>query len=141
MAGDALDLIDVDYQVLPPVLDPDRATGDDVPIIHEALGTNVAMRVQLQGGEVDEAFAQADHVIRQKYQVQRVAPAPLETRGIIADYQVQGEMLTVWNTTQAPHRVRHILSRLLNRPEDSLRVIAPDVGGSFGVKASEHCRM
>jgi carbon-monoxide dehydrogenase large subunit len=134
VARDALELIDVDYQVLPPVLDPHQATQDDAPIIHEALGTNIAMRVHLQGGEVDEAFAQADHVIRQKYQVQRIAPAPLEARGIVAHYKDQGDMLTVWNTTQAPHRVRHILARLLNRSEDSLRVIAPDVGGSFGVK-------
>ena len=134
VAQDALELIKMDYQVLPPVLDPDQATGDDVPVIHEALGTNVAMRVQLQGGDLDEAFAKADHVIRQKYQAQRVAPAPLEARGVIAHYQDQGDILTVWNATQAPHRVRHILSRLLGRPEDSIRVIAPDVGGSFGVK-------
>ncbi|MFQ6028356.1 MAG: xanthine dehydrogenase family protein molybdopterin-binding subunit, partial [Dehalococcoidia bacterium] len=134
LARDALELIDVDYEVLPPVLDPDQATLGDAPIIHEALGTNVAMRVELQGGEVEQAFAQADHVIRQKYQVQRVAPAPMEARGVIADYQVQGDSLTVWNTTQAPHRVLHILSRLLNRPQESIRVIAPDVGGSFGLK-------
>ena len=85
-------------------------------------------------GDLDGALAQADHVVRQRYVVQRLVPAPLETRGVLAQYQPQEALLTVWNATQAPHRVKHFLVHLLQRPEQAVRVIAPDVGGSFGVK-------
>jgi carbon-monoxide dehydrogenase large subunit len=133
-ARDAAELINVEYAPLPPVLDPLEAVTGDAPVIHEALGANVAMRVRQQGGDLDGAFAQADHVVRQTYHIQRVAPAPLENRGVVAHYQPQENLLTVWDSTQAPHRLRSYLSRLLDQPEDTLRVIAPDVGGSFGVK-------
>jgi len=134
VARDAVELITLDYEPLSPILDPHEAVRDDASIIHEALGTNVAMRVRQRVGDLEGAFARADHVIRQQYLVPRLAPAPLETRGVIAHYQPEEDLLTVWNSTQAPHRVKHYLSRLLNRPERTLRVIAPDVGGSFGVK-------
>ena len=134
VAGDALERIAVDYEPLPPVLDPDEAGRDDAPVIHEAIGTNVVMRVRQRAGDLDEALARADHVIRQRYLIPRLAPAPLETRGVMAHYEPDQNRLTVWNSTQAAQRVKHYLSHLLNRPEETLRVIAPDVGGSFGVK-------
>ena len=83
---------------------------------------------------MDTAFAQADRIIRQRYEVQRLAPVPLETRGLVAHYQPQEDLLTIWASTQGPHRVRRQLARLLNRPESQIRVIAPDVGGGFGEK-------
>ncbi|MCH7605869.1 MAG: xanthine dehydrogenase family protein molybdopterin-binding subunit, partial [Chloroflexi bacterium] len=134
LAEEALELITVDYEPLPPVMDPYEAVKDNALVIHSQIGTNVAMRVQQQGGDVAAAFAQADHVIRQQYEAQRIAPAPMENRGIIADYQSAEGMLTVWNSTQAPHRVKGYLSQALNLPEEKLRVIAPEVGGSFGMK-------
>ena len=134
LAEDALELIFVEYEVLPAVLDPAEAVKDDSPVIHAEIGGNVAIRARQGGGDVEAAFALADHVVRQKYDSQRIAPAPLETRGIIADYQVDGDKLTIWNSTQAPHRVRDYLARSLVRPEDSIRVVAPHVGGSFGMK-------
>ncbi len=134
VASDAVERIVVDYEPLSPVLDPDAALRDDAPIIHEALGTNVALRVRQRAGDLDGAFARAEHVIRQRYVVPRLAPAPLETRGVMAQYQPEENLLTVWNSTQAAQRVKHSLSILLNRSEEGLRVIAPDVGGSFGVK-------
>jgi aerobic carbon-monoxide dehydrogenase large subunit len=134
VAKDGVELLGVDYEPLAPVLDPHEAMRDDAPIIQEALGTNMALRVRQRAGDLDEAFARADHVIRQRYLVPRLAPVPLETRGVMAHYQPEEELLTVWNSTQAAQRVRHYLSRLLSRPEHTLRVIAPDVGGSFGVK-------
>jgi aerobic carbon-monoxide dehydrogenase large subunit len=134
VARNAVELMAVDYDPLSPILDPHEAVQDDAPIIHAALGTNVAMRVRQRAGDLEGAFARADHVVRQPYLVPRLAPAPLETRGVIAHYQPQEDLLVVWNSTQAPHRVKHYLSQLLNRPERTLRVIAPDVGGSFGVK-------
>jgi carbon-monoxide dehydrogenase large subunit len=77
------------------------------------MGTNVAMRLHQHTGDVAGAFAQADHVVRQQYGVQRVAPAPLETRGVLAHYQPEEDLLTVWNATQAPHRVKRLLAELL----------------------------
>jgi carbon-monoxide dehydrogenase large subunit len=134
VASDAVELITVDYEPLVPVLDADTAAQDEAPVIHAAMGTNVAMRLRQRAGDVEGAWAQADHVIRQRYVVQRVVPAPLETRGVLAQYQPQEDLLTVWNATQAPHRVQHFLAHLLQRPVQTVRVIAPDVGGSFGVK-------
>ncbi len=134
LAQDAAESIEVDYDALSPVVNPLDAVREDAPVIHPELGTNVAMRVHQQGGDLDAAFARADHVIRQRFDVPRVAPAPLETRGVVADYQPLTDQLTVWNATQAPHRLRMYLAQLLSRPEDTIRVIAPDVGGSFGVK-------
>ena len=134
IARDAVELITVDYEPLVPILDPDAAARDDAPVIHAAMGTNVAMRLRQRAGDLEGAFAQADHVVRQRYVVQRIVPAPLETRGVLAQYQPEEDLLTVWNATQAPHRVKHFLVHLLQRPEQTVRVIAPDVGGSFGVK-------
>jgi aerobic carbon-monoxide dehydrogenase large subunit len=134
IAEDALEHISVDYEPLSPVLDPDEAARDDAPVIHETFGTNVVMRVRQRAGDLDAALARADRVIRQRYLIPRLAPAPLETRGVMAHYEPGENRLTVWNSTQAAQRVRHSLSQLLNSPEETLRVIAPDVGGSFGVK-------
>jgi len=134
VARDAVELITVDYEPLAPVLNPDAAARDDAPVIHAAMGTNVAMRLRQRAGDLEGAFTHADHVVRQRYVVQRIVPAPLETRGVLAQYQPQEDLLTVWNATQAPHRVKHFLVHLLERPEQTVRVIAPDVGGSFGVK-------
>ncbi len=133
-AQDAVAYIQVDYDVLPPVLDPLQAVQPEAPSIHPALGTNVALRFHQQGGDLEAAFAQADHVVRQRYDVPRLALVPLETRGVVAHYQPREDQLTAWNATQAPHRVRTHLAQLLNRPEPTIRVIAPDVGGSFGMK-------
>ena len=133
-ARDAAELIEVDYEPLDPVIDPREAAKPDAPVIHPAAGTNVAMRLQQGSGDVDAAFANADHVVQQSYEVQRIAPAPMEPRGVVAQYQELEDLLTVWNSTQAPHRVRGYLAQLLERPESTIRVIAPDVGGSFGLK-------
>jgi carbon-monoxide dehydrogenase large subunit len=136
VARDAVDLVEVDYDPLPPIIDPLEAAQDDCRPIHEQLGTNIALRIRhdRQSHELDAAFARADRIIRQRYEVQRLAPVPLETRGLVAHYQPQEDLLTVWASTQGPHRVQRQLARLLKRPESRVRVIAPDVGGGFGEK-------
>ena len=133
-ARDALEGILVDYEPITPVLDPMAAMRDDAIAIHQEVGTNLGLRVSHEGGDVAAAFAQADRVIQQRYHVQRLAPVPLETRGVAAHYQADEDLLTVWNSTQAPHRVRRYLAPLLKRSEDRIRVIAVDVGGGFGEK-------
>jgi carbon-monoxide dehydrogenase large subunit len=134
IARDALDLITVDDEPLVPVLDPHVAARDTAPVIHPALGTNVAMRLHQRASDVDGAFAQAARRVRQRYSVPRLVPAPLATRGVLAQYQAPADLRTVWNTTQAPHRVQQFFTPLLQRPEPTRRVLAPDVGGRCGVQ-------
>ncbi len=133
-ARDALELIEVGYAPLPAVIDPLVATHPDTPVVHPELGTNRVLEVTSAGGDLTTAFAQADHIVRQQYQVQRLAPVPMETRGLVADYQPQDDRLTVWDSTQNPHGMKPRLAQLLGRPESSIRVVTPDVGGGFGEK-------
>ena len=133
-ARDAADLVIVDYEPLTPILDPAEALKDDAVPIHQELGTNLGMRMFRQGGDLEGAFAKADKVIAQRFEVQRLAPAPLETRGVAASYQSRDNLLTVWDSTQEPQQVWHLLAEQFGRPESSVRVIAPDVGGGFGAK-------
>lgn len=86
-AADALEQILVDYEILPAVIDPYQAMEEGAVVVHSDLGSNVSLRTVSAGGDLDAAFAQAEHVVRQTYLVQRLAPAPMEPRGVIADYQ------------------------------------------------------
>ena len=134
LARDALDSIRVDYEPLPAIIDPLEVVDRDTIPIHEEVGTNLGLRVRHQGGDLDAAFAQADHVVRERFQIQRLAPAPMESRGVAADYQTQERFLTVWDSTQRPHWVRRYLAQILNLQECEIQVIARDVGGGFGEK-------
>ena len=133
-AEDAVELVDIDYEILPAVTDPREATSEQSPVIHEQFGSNVVLRTVNAGGDLDSAFAQADCVITQRFDVQRVAPAPMEPRGLLAEYDANADLLTVWDSTQHPHEIREHLARLLDRPLESVRVACPDVGGGFGEK-------
>src|SRR5262245_35366551 len=129
---DALAAIQVDYAPLPAVVDPLEAMQAEA--VHQELGTNIALRLLNTGGDLEATFAQAEHIVRQRYRVQRLAPVPLETRGVVAHYQPQDDVLHVWDSTQHPHEVRDQIAALLHRPEHRVRVVAPDVGGGFGEK-------
>ncbi len=133
-AEDAVELVNIDYEILPAVIDPREATSEGAPVIHEQFGSNIVLRTVNAGGDLDGAFAGADCVITQRFDVQRVAPAPMEPRGLLAEYDADGDLLTVWDSTQHPHEIREHLARLLNRPLESVRVACPDVGGGFGEK-------
>ena len=139
-AEDAVELVAIDYEILPAVIDPREATSDEAPVIHEQFGSNVVLRTVNAGGDLEGAFAEADCVITQRFDVQRVAPAPMEPRGLLAEYDPSASsgqaagLLTVWDSTQHPHEIREHLARLLDRPLESVRVVCPDVGGGFGEK-------
>ena len=133
-AGDALEQINVDYEVLPSVVEPSEALREGAPVVHQDLGDNVCLRTVNSGGDVDAAFASADRVVSQQYSVQRLAPAPMEPRGLLADYDREKDLLTIWDSTQHPHEVREHLVSILGRTEEGVRVVAPDVGGGFGEK-------
>jgi len=133
-ARDALERIDVDYEPLPAVVDPEKALSADAPLANTALQDNVCFRWELKGGDVGEAFQKADRLIQQRFVSQRLIPCAMETRGVVARYLPGEDELTVWTSTQIPHIVRSQLAQVLRLPENSIRVVAPEVGGGFGSK-------
>ncbi|MGY4309231.1 carbon-monoxide dehydrogenase large subunit [Bradyrhizobium sp. USDA 4369] len=134
LAEDALELISVDYEELPAVVDLDEARQPGTPTVNPAGQSNICFRAQLDSGGVDEAFAAAAHVIEQQFSFGRHTPVTLEPRAIVADYEPDSGMLTVHHATQTPYQFQDLYSRQYNIPEARVRVIAPDIGGSFGMK-------
>lgn len=133
-ARDALDLIEVEYEALPAVSDPEKALEPGAPLLYEEFGDNLAYVHRVSAGDVEQALAEAAIVIRQRFINQRLIPMALESRGTVAKYEPGIGQLTVWLSTQAPHLVRTFLAGLLGLPETQIRVIAPEVGGGFGAK-------
>lgn len=132
-ARDALELIEVEYEELPAVVDQEEAMKEGAPQLHEEVPGNIAFR--WRAGEVpDEVFEQAEVVIRKRFRQQRLIPNPMETRAAVAKYNPSTGEMTIWCTTQNPHIHRFILSGVLGIPESKLQVVAPDVGGGFGCK-------
>ena len=129
----ALDAIEVEYEPLPTVLDADEALRDDAPRIFEDWDDNVVMRVPFAQGDVDSALAQAPHQIEGEVRIQRYQTAPMETRGYVASWGHDGR-LTLWASAQNPHPLRTNLARMLNFPENNIRVVATRLGGGFGHK-------
>ena len=136
-AYDALELIDVDYEPLPAVVDPNLAAADGAPQLHPEAPGNLAFHWVLDGGDVTAAFQSADVVVRDRIVQQRLIPTAMETRGAVAQFTPATGELTLWNTTQNPHIVRFIMSAVTGVPEDKLRVVAPEVGGGFGSKIAQ----
>jgi carbon-monoxide dehydrogenase large subunit len=133
-AEDLLELVTVDYEELEPVVDPERAVADGAPVLHPAAGSNLVNTIAMEVGDVDAAFAQAAHVYRERLAIQRYHGMPLETRGVIAEWDELAARLTLWSSTQFPHAVKSLLCGMLGLSPHQVRVVAPDVGGGFGVK-------
>ncbi len=133
-ARDALDLIHVEYEPLPVVIDPEQALAPESPVIHSEWPDNLAFRWEQTQGDVEKAFQNAHKVVAQKLVHQRLAPNAIETRGVVARYVADENKLTVWSSTQIPHILKTHLSQMLKLSENQVRVIAPDVGGGFGSK-------
>ncbi|MFN8481971.1 MAG: xanthine dehydrogenase family protein molybdopterin-binding subunit [Anaerolineae bacterium] len=133
-AQDAADLVVVDYDPLPVVSVARAAAGG--PTIHPHVPDNVALHAHRGSGDVDAAFRQAAHVVRGQFHIPRLAAAPMETRGILADYNAADDLLTIWVSAQGPYGPRAQLAQALGRPEESIRAIVPDVGGAFGSKST-----
>lgn len=135
IAEDAIALVDVDYEILPAVSDCRDAEKPDAPRAHLALDSNIASKFRMGYGDATAAFASAAHVFSEKIWQHRGGGMAMETRGVVANVDLSSEQLTVWSATQTPHISRHMLADLLDRDLESIRVIAPDVGGGFGPKA------
>lgn len=131
---DALDLIEVDYDPLPAIADPEKALEKNAALAHPDFGTNVAYTWTLANGDVDAAFKAADRIVKQKMVHQRVTPMPIEPRGCLASYHAGEGTMTLWTSTQVPHLVRTLVPGLIGLAENKMRVVAPEVGGGFGAK-------
>jgi carbon-monoxide dehydrogenase large subunit len=133
-AQDALDLVEIDYDPLDAVVDPEKAIADGAPLLHDEFGTNVALKMEVPSPAMDEPMRIADKVVRFKIINQRLAPIPMEPRGVVAQWNPGLRYLTVWSSTQIPHILRSRLAEMLSIGENRIRVIAPEVGGGFGCK-------
>jgi carbon-monoxide dehydrogenase large subunit len=127
-AEDACELVEVDYEPLEAVVDPEQALAPDAPLLH---ASNNFAHIEFQHGDVDDALARAAHVVAKRFHFGRTHAAPLEGRGGIADWSHD---LTVWSSTQMPFLVRSMLAGLYDLPETRVRVLVPAVGGGFGLK-------
>jgi aerobic carbon-monoxide dehydrogenase large subunit len=133
---DAAEQVIVEYEPLPVVIDMEKALEPGSPLVHEDLGTNQVHEWTIGGGDMDQAWAEADVVLEQRIVNHRTAGAPIEPRVCIADYRMG--QLTLHLTSQNPHLIRLFMAGEFGMSEDSIRVIAPDVGGGFGVKITHY---
>ena len=135
-AEDAAEAIEVDWEPRSVVTDMRQAAEPGTPLVHEAWGTNVGVGFTHAIGDVEAAFARADLVMSETFHIQRYVGMPLESRGAVAVWDRRDGTLTTWNSTQVPHFVQQGLAGALGLPHHKVRVIAPDLGGGFGTKAS-----
>lgn len=133
-AHDAAQLVQVDYEPLPAVVDLDLAIRPGSPKASAKVVDNIGWDAKFSGGDVAGAFAEADVVVKHRLVQQRVIPAAMETRGVVADYVPFENRVTIWTATQVPHFVRLFVSAGLGMPESAVHVISHDVGGAFGSK-------
>ncbi len=135
VAEDAVDALDIVVEPQQPVVDPERALAGDAPLVFPDAGSNLLY--ELPGGDpsaFDEVVAAAPVVVTETFRQHRYATVPLETRGIVASWDPATAELIVWTSTQGPHGARSQLARLLGIDDSHIRVVMPDVGGSFGLK-------
>ena len=133
-AEDAGELVMIDYEELPVVIRKEKAILPESPVIHPNLGDNIAWEKTLGTGDVDKAFAEADHVLEETFEFGRHTAVSLEPRIVLAEYDPGTEHLTIHTSSQCPHMIETVFARTLGVPEHKVRIIAPDVGGSFGLK-------
>lgn len=136
-AEDALDAIEVDYDVLPAVIDPEAALREDAPILHER--SNLAVSRDLRYGEPGETFARAERTVSLRVVFPKYSSTPIETYGMIASYDPAGDQLTIWCNFHGPFIMHPIIADAIGMPENRIRfIVAKDVGGSFGIKISSY---
>jgi carbon-monoxide dehydrogenase large subunit len=134
MAEDTAARIHVEWEPLPALVDPEAALAPGAPVIHPELGDNLVFETTLSAGDVGRAFAEADAVYTDTFTFARHTGVTLEPRVTLADFDPSERRLTVYQSTQTPNVMQDVLSRALRVPECDVRVVARDVGGSFGIK-------
>jgi carbon-monoxide dehydrogenase large subunit len=133
-AEDAAELVEVDYEDLPAIVDPQAALDAGAPLVHEALGTNEIGWFSLRKGDAAKALAAAPHRIERRFHHHRYAAMPMECRGVAAAYDLRTATYTVWSSTQVVHWVQREIATTLGVADARVRCVALDVGGGFGVK-------
>ncbi len=138
LAADAAELVVVEYDPLPAVVDPEAAMVPGSPRAHVEGPDNIGWDMTFDGGDIEAAFARAEVTVSERIWQQRLAPTPMEPRGVLAEYSPYDERLTIWLSSQNPHFIRLFISRAMGIPESRVRVVAEDVGGGFGSKISPY---
>ena len=133
-AEDACELVEVRYEPLPAVTDPEVALDAKTPVIHAALGDNLCFERKLDVGAVDKAFAESDAVVETTFRFGRHTGVTNEPRSVVADWNEGEQRMTVYHGTQAPHMMQNLFAKHLGIAEHQVRVLTKDVGGSFGIK-------
>src|SRR4029434_521913 len=131
LAEDAMSAIVVEYEALPAVVNAEKALESGAPLAREELDSNVRYIATQKCGDAHKAFAEAEHIVRMRIASPRLVALAMEPRGIVAKPEPTGD-LTIWLSTQSPHRVRTELADAIGFPEHRIRIIAPDVGGGVG---------
>ncbi len=135
-AEDALELISIDYEPLPVAVAKDDAAVEGAPLLHDEAGTNVIISRTFARGDVDAAIASAPVVVKGRFRMTRKTPMPMETRSYLAEWDRRRQALTLHSSTNIPGIICDVLGTCLDLPGNRVRVVAPDVGGSFGGKGS-----
>src|SRR3989440_5480482 len=136
LAEDAAELVEVEYEPLPAVIDPEKALEPDAPVLHDKVGTNLAGHRRLVYGDPERAFREAEVVLRERFRFPKYGSTPIETYGIIARWELDG-VCTVWSNFIGPFIMHPLTARVLGLAENKLRfIVPPDIGGSFGIKTS-----
>ncbi len=133
---DALESIDVEYDLLPAITDAEQALEPHAPIVNPEYGSNLIFEKTTEYGNVESAINEAYGTVKHAVKIARQAAVPIETRGIIADFNPEQGELYVWSPTKNPHTTRRILSKVLALPEAKIHLTVPEIGGGFGIKAS-----
>lgn len=133
-AADGAAAVEVEYDPLPVVTDPERALDENSPRTHPEMADNIAFTWKLSNGPLDDCFQKADRVLKLRMIHQRLCPMALEPRGAVAQWDEGAGTLTLTSSTQIPHLTRMLLGGMIGLPENKIRVIAPEVGGGFGSK-------
>ena len=136
LAEDALQFIEVEYEPLSAVVDPEATLRSDAPLLHEEVGSNVGNHRTFEFGDPDAAFEEADVVVEGRFEFPRYSSTPIETYGVIAHYEAASDQMTIWSNFHGPFIQHRVVSYALEIPENRLSFIVPkDIGGSFGIKS------
>jgi carbon-monoxide dehydrogenase large subunit len=133
-AEDAAQLVELDLEPLPPVLDPEQSLAAGATIVHDTFGTNLIGGFTVGKGDAAAALARAPRRLKRRFHHHRYAAMPMECRGVVGSYDSRTDMVTIWSATQVVHWVRREAAAVLKLPEARVRCVALDVGGGFGVK-------
>ena len=134
LAEDAAELVEIDYEELPVIVDKKKALGPDAVVLHKELGDNLAFEKSIDTGNVDAAFEAAHLIVEDTFDFARHTAVSLEPRVLLADWDPISERMEVWTSSQTPHMIQYVIANTLGIPDHNVRVVAPDVGGSFGLK-------